>query len=105
VVLLSQSGPQRSEPFAGTMHGLSLLSYPLRSLFVSPAKAGAQEPQWRRCHRADLSAVNLPPARCMGSRSFRFPCESRGPGAAVVLLPRNGPQRSALSAGTTYGCS
>src|SRR5690625_7694151 len=42
------------------------LSFPLRSLFVSPAKAGAQEPQWCRCHRADLSAANLPPALCSG---------------------------------------
>src|SRR5690625_3891587 len=47
---------------------------PLRSLFVSPAKAGAQEPRWCRCHGTDLSAVNPPPARCLGSRSFRFPC-------------------------------
>src|SRR5690625_2879811 len=35
--------------------------------FVSPAKAGAQEPQWGRCHRADLSAVDFRPAWCMNS--------------------------------------
>src|SRR5690625_2973460 len=34
--------------------------------FVSPAKAGAQEPRWRRCYGADLSAVGIPPARCSG---------------------------------------
>src|SRR5690625_1031507 len=35
--------------------------------FVSPAKAGAQEPRWGRCQGADLSAVGVPPARCAGS--------------------------------------
>src|SRR5690625_1025467 len=34
---------------------------------VSPAKAGAQEPRWGRCHGADLSAVGFLPARCSGS--------------------------------------
>jgi len=34
------------------------------------------------------------------SEPFRFPCESRGPGAAVAPLPRGGPQRSRPSAGT-----
>src|SRR5690625_7855194 len=34
---------------------------------------------------------------------FRFPRESGGPGTAVVPLPRNGPQRSGLSAGRRSG--
>src|SRR5690625_7153045 len=34
--------------------------------FVSPAKTGAQDPRWRRCYGADLSAVGIPPARCSG---------------------------------------
>src|SRR5690625_2015514 len=35
--------------------------------FVSPAKAGAQEPRWGRCHGADLSAAGVPSARCRAS--------------------------------------
>src|SRR5690625_3135687 len=103
-------------------------------LFVSPAKAGAQEPRWCRCHSTDLSAVGLPPARCLsslekqhppcrrtlgGPMSFWLPPrapwslgpglrrenegeESGGPGAAMVPLPQNGPQRSGFSAGTVF---
>src|SRR5690625_1969895 len=42
--------------------------------------------------------------REIGARSepLRFPRESGGPGAAVGPLPRNGPQRSGLSAGMVY---
>gem|GEM_PF-2535569 len=76
---------------------------PPRSFFVSPAKAGAQEPRWCRCHSTDLSAASFPPARCAGSRPFRFPRESGGLGAAVVPLPQHGPQRSELSVGTMLG--
>src|SRR5690625_3842157 len=36
---------------------------------------------------------------------FRFLCESRGPGAAMVPLSRNGPQCSEFSAGTMSGFS
>src|SRR5690625_7177601 len=35
----------------------------VHSPFVSPAKAGAQEPRWRRCHGTDLSAVGFLLAR------------------------------------------
>src|SRR5690625_1270200 len=37
-----------------------------RSSFVSLAKAGAQEPRWCRCHGTDLSAADIPLARCSG---------------------------------------
>src|SRR5690625_3784950 len=63
-------------------------------------KAGTQEPRWRRCHEADLSAAGLPPAQCPGSCPFRFPRESGGLGAAVAPRSRSGPQRSGFSAGT-----
>src|SRR5690625_3561787 len=44
--------------------------------FVSPAKAGAQEPRWCRCYGTDLSAVNVRPARCSGSRPFVSPAKA-----------------------------
>src|SRR5690625_1488575 len=37
-----------------------------RSSFVSLAKAGAQEPRVCRCHGTDLSAADIPLARCSG---------------------------------------
>jgi len=66
-------------------------------------KAGAQEPRWCSCHEADLSAAGFPPTRCSGSRPFRFPRESGGPGAAVGPLSGSGPQRSGCSAGAVCG--
>src|SRR5690625_1734809 len=63
---LPQHGPQRSGLSAGTMLGFT-------PPFVSPAKAGAQEPRWRRCHSTDLSAAGLPPARCPGALEKQHP--------------------------------
>src|SRR5690625_1426604 len=90
---LLQHGPQRREYSAGRMLGFTPLSFPPRKRgprsrggaaatartsaqrafrrqharvhahFVSPAKAEAQEPPWRRCHSTDLSAADIPPAR------------------------------------------
>src|SRR5690625_5237238 len=72
------------------------LCFPTRSTPVPPrvlysrfpAKAGAQEPRWRRCHETDLSAANIPPAGCSGSCPLSFPPRKRGPrsrdGAAVT---------------------
>src|SRR5690625_3091596 len=42
--------------------------------FVSPAKAGAQEPRWCGCHVADLSTTGFPLARCSGA--FERPAPS-----------------------------
>src|SRR5690625_1825091 len=43
---------------------------------VAPAKAGAEEPRWCRCYGTDLSAVNVRPARCSGSRPFVSPAKA-----------------------------
>src|SRR5690625_2630695 len=54
---------------------LALRAFPIppRPPFVSPAKAGAQEPRWCRGHGADLSAESVPPARCLGAREKTAP--------------------------------
>src|SRR5690625_847851 len=54
--------------------------------FVSPAKAGAQEPRWRRSHRADLSAVGFPPAGCPGALEKPALSVPRRPWRLDVLL-------------------
>src|SRR5690625_7178549 len=66
VAPLLRNGPQRSWHSAGTMLGFM-------PLFVSPAKAGAQEPRWCRCHSTDPSAVGIPPARCLSSLEEQHP--------------------------------
>src|SRR5690625_5860810 len=61
-------------------------------LFVSPAKAGAQEPRWCRCHSTDLSAVGLPPARCLSSLEKQHPpCRRTLGGPMSFWLPSNAP--------------
>jgi len=60
----------------------------LRALFVSPAKAGAQEPRWCRGHGADLSAVSFPPARCSGPlEEQQAPCRGGCGGSMPFWLP------------------
>src|SRR5690625_3713765 len=54
--------------------------------FVSPAKAGAQEPRWCRCHGADLNAAGLPPAGCLSSLERTAPSVLRKPWWPDVLL-------------------
>src|SRR5690625_7005305 len=54
--------------------------------FVSPAKAGAQEPRWRRCHGTDLSAAGLPLARCSGVFERTAPSVPQRPWRLDVLL-------------------
>src|SRR5690625_2396199 len=49
------------------------LSVPLRSLFVSPAKAGARDPPCFRSDRAEPAAGKLPPARCTVPRESPAP--------------------------------
>src|SRR5690625_62273 len=64
-------------------------SFPPHFLFASPAKAGAQEPRWCRCHRTDVSAAGSPPVRCSGSCPYSFPPRKRGPrshGGAVATV-------------------
>src|SRR5690625_3084341 len=45
--------------------------------FVSPAKAGAQEPRWGRCHGAGPSAAGFPPASCTNSCKTTLPAVLR----------------------------
>src|SRR5690625_4126551 len=82
--------------FAGkTMRELSarlaLRAFPIppRSPFVSPAKAGAQEPRWCDTHWPDLSAADIPPARCSGSFETRqrAPCCGGHGGSMPSWLP------------------
>src|SRR5690625_2690063 len=60
--------------------------------FVSPAKAGAQEPRWRRCCGTDLSAVSFPPTRCSGSfEKQHSPCRGALDGSMSFWLPPSAP--------------
>src|SRR5690625_6597397 len=52
---LLQHGPQRRENSAGRMLGFTP--------FVSPAKAGDQEPLWCRCNSTDLRSEGILRAR------------------------------------------
>src|SRR5690625_411861 len=74
--------PQNGPSAAGTPPARCPGSRP----FVSPAKAGAQEPRWRRCHRPGLSALGTPPARCSPSRRSSAPSVPQSPWRLDVLL-------------------
>src|SRR5690625_863107 len=110
------AGPQRSGPSTGTMLGFIPHSFPPRKRgprsrggaaatartsaqrafhrhdarvhppFVSPAKAGAQEPRWCRCHETDLSAADIPPAGCLGFLERTARSVLRKPWWSDVLL-------------------
>src|SRR5690625_3858876 len=70
----------------------------VHSPFVSPAKAGAQEPRWRRCHGTDLSAGGSLLARCLSSLEEQPPlCCGRHGGPMAVCFPSSA--RSSLGPG------
>src|SRR5690625_2470869 len=67
---------------------LRVFPIPPRSPFVSPAKAGAQEPRWCRGHGADLSAAGSPPARFLSSLERQHPsCRGGYGGSMSFWLP------------------
>src|SRR5690625_1514597 len=92
VVSLPQSGPQRGGYSAGTV-------FRFTPLFVSPAKAGAQEPRWCRCHRANLIAADFLLARCSSSLEKTAPSVPRRLWWSNVLLAAPSRARRSLGPG------
>jgi len=129
VVPLPRNGPQRSELSASTMLGFMPLSFPPRKRGPrsrgSAAATRRTSAQWafgQYSVRVLLKKQHPPCCGAFdGSMSFWLPFsapwslgpgvrrendegrKARGPGAAVVPLPRSGPQCSELSAGRRSG--